>query len=92
MRVAPAADNVRARSGPVGLSKMPARRQAPGRNSATAYDGDWRALNLERAPFGWGSPFELLNENCLEAGGDWRDESLGVWRLATLVKPSLRGA
>ena len=45
-------------------------------------DGDWRALNLERAPFGWGPPFEILNEDCTEAGGGWRDKSLGVWRLA----------
>jgi hypothetical protein len=44
-------------------------------------DGDWRALNFERAPLGWGPPVELLNENCLEAGGGWRDKSLGVWRL-----------
>jgi hypothetical protein len=48
-------------------------------------DGDWRALNFERAPFDWGPPAELLNENCLEAGGGWRDKSLGVWRLAEIV-------
>jgi SAM-dependent methyltransferase len=48
-------------------------------------DGDWRALNFERAPFGWGPPVELLNENCLEAGGGWRDKSLGVWRLSDIV-------
>jgi hypothetical protein len=45
-------------------------------------DGDWRALNFERAPFDWGAPVALLNENCLEAGGGWRDKSLGVWRLS----------
>jgi methyltransferase family protein len=45
-------------------------------------DGDWRALNFERAPFDWGTPVELVNENCLEAGGGWRDKSLGVWRLS----------
>jgi hypothetical protein len=44
-------------------------------------DGDWRALNFERAPFHWGPSVELLNENCLEAGGGWRDKSLGAWRL-----------
>jgi Methyltransferase domain len=49
--------------------------------NADCEDGDWRALNFERAPFGWGRPVELLNENCLEAGGGWRDKSLGVWRL-----------
>jgi hypothetical protein len=53
-------------------------------------DGDWRALNFERAPFSWGAPVELLNENCTEAGDGWRDKSLGVWRLAEI--PSLRGA
>jgi hypothetical protein len=45
-------------------------------------DGDWRALNFERAPFDWGSPLELLNENCMEADGGWRDKSLGVWRMS----------
>jgi hypothetical protein len=47
-------------------------------------DGDWRALNFERAPFSWAAPVELLNENCVEAGGGWRDKSLGVWRLSDL--------
>jgi hypothetical protein len=47
-------------------------------------DGDWRALNFERTPFEWGPPIELLNENCLEAGGGWRDKSLGVWRLSEI--------
>jgi hypothetical protein len=49
-------------------------------------DGDWRALNLERAPFNFGPPVELINENCLEAGGGWRDKSLGVWRLAEIAQ------
>ncbi|MDP1869674.1 MAG: class I SAM-dependent methyltransferase [Bradyrhizobium sp.] len=53
-------------------------------SNADCEDGDWRALNFERAPFSWGPPLELLNENCLEAGGGWRDKSLGVWRLAAL--------
>jgi 2-polyprenyl-3-methyl-5-hydroxy-6-metoxy-1,4-benzoquinol methylase len=44
-------------------------------------DGDWRALNFERPPFCWGAPVELLNENCQEAAGGWRDKSLGAWRL-----------
>jgi len=44
-------------------------------------DGDWRALNFARPPFNWGTPRELINENCTEAGGGWRDKSLGVWSL-----------
>jgi hypothetical protein len=58
--------------------------------NADCEDGDWRALNFERAPFLWGAPVELLNENCLEAGGGWRDKSLGVWRLADLCKRNSR--
>ena len=56
--------------------------------NADCEDGDWRALNFERAPFNWGPPVELLNENCQEAGGGWRDKSLGVWRLAGLWRPA----
>jgi SAM-dependent methyltransferase len=48
-------------------------------------DGDWRALNFEREPFEWRVPRELINENCMEAGGGWRDKSLGVWRLADIA-------
>jgi methyltransferase family protein len=55
-------------------------------------DGDWRALNFDRAPFNWGAPVELINENCTEAGGGWRDKSLGVWRLAEIGWSSLQGA
>ncbi len=51
-------------------------------SNADCEDGDWRALNFERAPFDWGPPAELINENCTEAGGGWRDKSLGVWRLS----------
>lgn len=47
-------------------------------------DGDWRALNMERAPFSWPAPNRLLNEACEEAGGGYRDKSLGVWRLAAV--------
>lgn len=47
-------------------------------------DGDWRALNLQGAPFGWPAPSEVINEECEEAGGGWRDKSLGLWRLADI--------
>jgi hypothetical protein len=47
-------------------------------------DGDWRALNMERAPFNWPAPRELINERCEEGGGGWRDKSVGLWRLDEL--------
>jgi len=47
-------------------------------------DGDWRALNLCLPPFGWPPPVALLDERCDEAGGGYRDKSLGVWRMDAL--------
>jgi hypothetical protein len=47
-------------------------------------DGDWRALNMEKAPFDWPAPRALINERCEEGGGGWRDKSLGLWRLDEL--------
>jgi hypothetical protein len=47
-------------------------------------DGDWRPLNLCRPPFAWPSPVAVLDERCDEAGGGYRDKSLGVWRVDAL--------
>ena len=47
-------------------------------------DGDWRALNMQHAPFGWPTPVELINERCDEGDGGWRDKSLGLWQIADL--------
>lgn len=50
-------------------------------------DGDWRALNMARAPFNWPAPRALINERCEEGDGGWRDKSLGLWRLDELPAP-----
>jgi hypothetical protein len=55
------------------------------RRNEDAADGDWRMLNLTRAPFDWPQPFILLNEGCTEGGGAYADKSLGVWNLAELT-------
>jgi hypothetical protein len=47
--------------------------------------GDWRPLNLEREPFAFPPPAELMNERCTEAGGAFADKSLGLWRTADLA-------
>ena len=46
--------------------------------------GDWRPLNLERAPFNWPAPVELIDEQCTEGGGVFADKSLGLWRIDAL--------
>ena len=47
-------------------------------------DGDWRALDMTKAPFDWPAPLELIDERCEEGDGGWRDKSLGLWRLDAL--------
>ena len=47
-------------------------------------DGDWRALNMTKAPFAWPAPRALIDERCEEGDGGWRDKSLGLWRLDEL--------
>jgi SAM-dependent methyltransferase len=46
--------------------------------------GDWRPLNLQRAPFLLPAPLALIDEKCHHSGGIYADKRLGVWRLADL--------
>jgi len=46
--------------------------------------GDWRLLNLERAPYDFPAPLRLVNEHCSEGGRLFRDKSLGLWRVEDL--------
>ncbi len=48
--------------------------------------GDWRTLNLLKAPFLFPEPLELINERCTEFDGQFADKSLGLWRLSELKK------
>ncbi|HEY9605491.1 MAG TPA: class I SAM-dependent methyltransferase [Allocoleopsis sp.] len=43
--------------------------------------GDWRLLNLEKPPFNFPKPLQILNEQCSEGGGQFQDKSLGLWRV-----------
>lgn len=47
-------------------------------------DGDWRILNLERAPFNLPPPIDVLLEQCVEGDGAYDDKALGLWRLEVL--------
>ncbi|MEQ9667454.1 MAG: hypothetical protein RLO19_03765 [Coleofasciculus sp. G2-EDA-02] len=43
--------------------------------------GDWRLLNLEKPPFYFPKPLQLLNERCSDGGGQFQDKSLELWRV-----------
>lgn len=41
--------------------------------------GGWRTLNLEKPPFEFARPRQLLNEQCTEGDGAFSDKCLGLW-------------
>ena len=44
----------------------------------------WRPLNLQLPPFNFSAPRALINENCTEENGRFRDKCLGLWALGEL--------
>ena len=42
--------------------------------------GDWRIINLQKAPFNFPTPLKLINEKCTEGKGTYADKSLGLWK------------
>lgn len=52
--------------------------------NADAVDGDWRPLNLERAPFRFPPPAAVLLEGCDEEGGAYADKALAAWPVSDL--------
>jgi hypothetical protein len=52
------------------------------RTNVEIVTGDWRPLNLERPPFSFPPPIELVDERCLHTGGIYADKRLGLWRFA----------
>jgi hypothetical protein len=59
----------------------------PGRPAARDIkNGDWRALNLQAAPFSLPPPLHIINEKCSECCGAFADKSLGLWPLQD-IKP-----
>ena len=46
--------------------------------------GDWRTLNLEIAPFNFPKPLKVINENCTEGNGSYKDKSLSLWKVTDI--------
>lgn len=57
------------------------------RTNADIATGEWRPLNMQRAPFSLPPPLELIDERCHHTGGIYADKRLGLWRTRDLVAP-----
>lgn len=47
--------------------------------------GQWRPLNLQLPPITFPRPIRVINEACGEDGGEYRDKSLALWRIADIA-------
>lgn len=48
------------------------------------HTGDWRPINLEKAPFLFPKPLAVYNEKNTENNGAYADKSLAIWRVDQL--------
>lgn len=55
--------------------------------NADIVTGRWRTLNLHLPPFSFPKPIKLVNENCTEAGGIFKDKSLALYRIDEIKIP-----
>lgn len=46
--------------------------------------GGWRTLNLLHQPFNFPAPLMIINEECSEQDGAYKDKSLALWKIADL--------
>jgi hypothetical protein len=46
--------------------------------------GDWRPLNLQKAPWNFPEPITIIDEQCTLYRGKYGDKALGLWRLSDL--------
>lgn len=46
--------------------------------------GEWRPVNLQKKPFYFPSPLLIINENCNENDGIYKDKSMALWALSKI--------
>ena len=46
--------------------------------------GEWRPLNLQEKPFNFPSPILVINENCTEDNGKYKDKSMALWEISKI--------
>lgn len=44
--------------------------------------GDWRRINLQENPFNFPKPILIINENCTEGDGEYKDKSMALWKIS----------
>ncbi|MEZ4965780.1 MAG: class I SAM-dependent methyltransferase [Saprospiraceae bacterium] len=55
-------------------------------------DGDWRTLNMQKAPFSFPAPLAVIPDDCALGDGAFADKSLCIWSLDDIGKRSSKNA
>ncbi len=55
-----------------------------GRRNRDIVTGQWRPLDWRKRPFYFPEPLEVIEEQCTEDGGQFRDKAMGLWRIEDL--------
>lgn len=46
--------------------------------------GFWRPINLQEGPFHFPAPMVIINENCTEGDGEFKDKSMALWEISKI--------
>lgn len=46
--------------------------------------GEWRTINLQEKPFTFQPPLLVINENCTEDNGEYKDKSMALWEVSKI--------
>jgi len=52
--------------------------------------GEWRPINLQKKPFNFPSPLVVINENCTEFNGKYKDKSMALWDISKITKNRIK--
>ena len=57
----------------------------PDRNlNNSIVSGQWSPINLQAKPFNFPSPQLIINENCTESDGAYKDKSMALWEISKI--------
>jgi 2-polyprenyl-3-methyl-5-hydroxy-6-metoxy-1,4-benzoquinol methylase len=48
--------------------------------------GNWRPLNLRKAPFNFPAPLMEIDEKCTEGNNQFSDKTMSVWKIEDIIK------
>ena len=64
----------------------------PARKNRNILTGTWFPINLQRFPFYFPQPLEIIEEDCTEFDGAYRDKAIALWEIEKISIPKFSTA